>query len=131
MNIMHAGVRMEHVQISTYTLQEQLELMSRATVVISSIGSRSFRLMYLPNGATMILIGPPECAPPLPAPAPVTPPMACPLPTDIPVVGCSARTQRNDPCIRCSACCLTEAGNAHTSSARQTLSHAARHHRTQ
>eukprot|EP00892_Ulva_mutabilis_P012457 jgi/Ulvmu1/9584/UM054_0014.1 len=54
------GVRMEHVQISEYSLQKQLELLSQATVVISNIGSRSFRLIYLPNGATTILVGPPE-----------------------------------------------------------------------
>ena len=61
--IMHAGVRMEHVQISKYPLEEQLKLLSQATVVVSNIGSRSFRLIYLPNGATTILVGPPECAP--------------------------------------------------------------------
>ena len=55
---------MEHVQISAYTLQEQLEVISQATVLVSNIGSRSFRLIYLPNGATTILVGPPECGPP-------------------------------------------------------------------
>eukprot|EP00892_Ulva_mutabilis_P012437 jgi/Ulvmu1/9566/UM053_0055.1 len=54
------GVRMEHVEISRLSLSEQLELLSKATVVITNIGSRSFRLIYLPNGATTILIGPPE-----------------------------------------------------------------------
>eukprot|EP00892_Ulva_mutabilis_P006235 jgi/Ulvmu1/3984/UM183_0003.1 len=55
------GVRMEHVIISAHPLEEQLErYLSKATVVVSSIGSRSFRLIYLPNGATTILVGPPE-----------------------------------------------------------------------
>lgn len=60
---MHAGVRVEYTQISKLPLERQLALLSKATVLISNIGSRSFRLIYLPNGATTILIGPPECAP--------------------------------------------------------------------
>ena len=60
---MLAGVRMEHVQISTYPLKEQLQLLSQATVMVSNIGSRSFRLIYLPNGASTILVGPPEYHP--------------------------------------------------------------------
>eukprot|EP00892_Ulva_mutabilis_P012456 jgi/Ulvmu1/9583/UM054_0013.1 len=69
------GVRMEHVQISKHPLQKQLELLSQATVAISNIGSRSFRLIYLPNGATTILVGPPEYefkVPPKEKGAPVT-----------------------------------------------------------
>eukprot|EP00892_Ulva_mutabilis_P012436 jgi/Ulvmu1/9565/UM053_0054.1 len=54
------GVRMEHVMISRHPLKRQLELLSKATVLVSNIGSRSFRLIYLPNGATTILVGPPE-----------------------------------------------------------------------
>ena len=60
---MLAGVCMEHVQISTYPLKEQLQLLSQATVMVSNIGSRSFRLIYLPNGASTILVGPPEYHP--------------------------------------------------------------------
>ena len=62
MKLMRAGVRIEHVEISVLPLAEQLELISQATVLVSNIGSRSFRLIYLPNGATTILVGPPECA---------------------------------------------------------------------
>eukprot|EP00892_Ulva_mutabilis_P002582 jgi/Ulvmu1/12324/UM089_0008.1 len=54
------GVRMEHVVSSAQPLEEQLDYLSKATVVVSNIGSRSFRLIYLPNGATTILVGPPE-----------------------------------------------------------------------
>eukprot|EP00892_Ulva_mutabilis_P012438 jgi/Ulvmu1/9567/UM053_0056.1 len=54
------GVRMQHAEISRYPLEEQLELLSKATIVVSNIGSRSFRLIYVPNGATTILVGPPE-----------------------------------------------------------------------
>eukprot|EP00892_Ulva_mutabilis_P002583 jgi/Ulvmu1/12325/UM089_0009.1 len=54
------GVRMEHVVISAHPLEKQLDYLSKATVVVSNIGSRSFRLIYLPNGATAILVGPPE-----------------------------------------------------------------------
>ena len=57
---MHVGVRMEHVEISLYSLEDQLKLLSKATVVITNVGSRSFRLIYLPNGASVILVGPPE-----------------------------------------------------------------------
>eukprot|EP00892_Ulva_mutabilis_P006234 jgi/Ulvmu1/3983/UM183_0002.1 len=61
------GVRMERVVMSILPLQEQLEYLSQATVVVSNIGSRSFRLIYLPNGATAILVGPPEFELELPA----------------------------------------------------------------
>eukprot|EP00892_Ulva_mutabilis_P006238 jgi/Ulvmu1/3987/UM183_0006.1 len=54
------GVRMEHIRISRYPLDKQLAYLSKATVVITNIGSRSFRLIYLPNGASVILVGPPE-----------------------------------------------------------------------
>ena len=64
MVFMHAGVRMKHVEISVFPLQEQLTLLSKATVVVTNIGSRSFRLISLPNGAPTILVGPPEYAPP-------------------------------------------------------------------
>eukprot|EP00892_Ulva_mutabilis_P006239 jgi/Ulvmu1/3988/UM183_0007.1 len=60
------GVRMEHVQISDYPLEKQLDYLSKATVVVTNIGSRSFRLIYLPNGASVILVGPPEYAIKLP-----------------------------------------------------------------
>eukprot|EP00892_Ulva_mutabilis_P000921 jgi/Ulvmu1/1082/UM105_0041.1 len=36
-----------------------LELLARTTVLISTIGSRSFRLVYLPDGAQMIIVSPP------------------------------------------------------------------------
>ena len=64
---------MANVKISTFPLQHQLELISRATVLVSNIGSRSFRLIYLPNGATTILVGPPECTPPRFVSLPVLP----------------------------------------------------------
>ena len=39
--------------------KEQIELLSRTTVLVSTIGSRSFRLIYLPDGAQMIIVSPP------------------------------------------------------------------------
>lgn len=40
--------------------EQQIELLSRTTVLISTIGSRSFRLVFLPDGAQSIIVGPPE-----------------------------------------------------------------------
>ena len=37
-----------------------MELLSRATVAVSTVGSRAFRLLYLQDGAQTIFIGPPE-----------------------------------------------------------------------
>ena len=73
---------MKHVQVSKLPLKEQLELLSQATVVVSNIGSRSFRLIYLSNGASVILVGPPECARPSPPPPPPTPQNNCPCAAD-------------------------------------------------
>ena len=39
--------------------KEQIELLARTTVLVSTIGSRSFRLVYLPDGAQMIIVSPP------------------------------------------------------------------------
>lgn len=39
--------------------KEQIELLARATVLVSTIGSRSFRLVYLPDGAQVIIVSPP------------------------------------------------------------------------
>ena len=39
--------------------KEQIELLARTTVLVSTIGSRSFRLVYLPDGAQMVIVGPP------------------------------------------------------------------------
>jgi hypothetical protein len=40
--------------------EEQTEILSKTTVLVTSIGSRSFRMVYLPDGAQVILVGPPE-----------------------------------------------------------------------
>eukprot|EP00892_Ulva_mutabilis_P004473 jgi/Ulvmu1/2398/UM131_0010.1 len=53
------GVEVQWLVISALTSKEQIELLARTTVLVSTIGSRSFRLVYLPDGAQMIIVSPP------------------------------------------------------------------------
>jgi len=46
--------------LSHLTAREQLEEMSSTTIFISPHASSSFRMVYLPNAAHVIIVGPPE-----------------------------------------------------------------------
>ena len=52
----HVSVR----TIADLTARQQLEELSETTVLVSNIGSRSFRLALLRDGASAVLIGPPQ-----------------------------------------------------------------------
>ena len=54
------GATFEYQVISQLSAAEQLYRLSNATVLVSNIGSRSFRLIFLQDGASVILVGPPD-----------------------------------------------------------------------
>lgn len=60
LRIQFPGVEVKTLIMSALDSQEQLEELSTTTVFITSIGSSSFRLIYLPEGAHTILVGAPE-----------------------------------------------------------------------
>lgn len=51
------NIEVQVTRISELSGPDQLTLLSRTTVLISNIGSRSFRLLFLPDGAQAILVG--------------------------------------------------------------------------
>lgn len=52
--------QIELVKISQLPGEEQMQLLSETTVLVTSVGSRSYWMMYLPDGAQVVLVGPPE-----------------------------------------------------------------------
>lgn len=54
------GVEFKSLIMSSLEAEEQLKELSTTTVFITPIGSSSFRLIYLPEGAHTILVGAPE-----------------------------------------------------------------------
>jgi hypothetical protein len=53
------GVRVEYAEMMDMTPEEQMHTLATTSVLITTVGSASFRLIYLPDGATTILMGAP------------------------------------------------------------------------
>lgn len=57
-----ADINVDSIPMSTMSADQQLRELSSTTILISNVGSASFRMVYLPTGAQVILIGSPTKA---------------------------------------------------------------------
>ena len=49
----------EYVELMEASPEEQMALLSRTSVLVTTVGSASFRLLFLPDGAAVVLVGAP------------------------------------------------------------------------
>lgn len=51
--------QVEYVELMEASPEEQVQLLARTSVLVTTVGSASFRLLFLPDGASVVLVGAP------------------------------------------------------------------------